>query len=438
RHRNAWIDEGIVLISYDANGGENWVEENQNIIQIQTAKMILDANNLPIVGGLGYDEGTEDRRVRIFRYSDTGEILDETSYLKLHSDTESINDFIGLALDPDDNVFVVLENYYTAKGGVFETVKMPFDSGANNPDWTTIFETPLSSSNTRMLDSTYDSENNMYVTGDFGVIENNQYFRNFFVTKYNEEGEVAWEKAYNQQNGNETDGIVVKIDSEGNVIVFLLPSPESTLSLHVKKYTNSGDLIWETEKEIHTAILRAFFLDEDNNIYIAGNSKENPADFSPVFTTIKYTTEGEEAWTRYATTGNPDDTVFEINAGIVNTEGEIVLTGVSGYRTMFSEVVDLTALKYSSSGALEWLNKYPQPDFASAGTDVLIDDTNAIYISGVQQETLNNIEEMVALKIDTDGEALWTTSYGQSNEGRRIRPYQILKNSEGNIVIPSY
>src|SRR5690606_5892324 len=70
--------------------------------------------------------------------------------------------------------------------------------------------------------------------------------------------------------------------------------------------------------------------------------------------------------------------------------------------------------------------------------DVLIDDANAIYISGVQQETLNNIEEMVALKIDTDGEALWTTSYGQSNEGRRIRPYQILKNSEGNIVIPSY
>lgn len=105
---------------------------------------------------------------------------------------------------------------------------------------------------------------------------------------------------------------------------------------------------------------------------------------------------------------------------------------------MFSEVVDLTVLKYSSSGDLEWLNKYPQPDFASAGTDLLIDNSNAIYVSGVQQENVMLIEELVTLKIDNDGEVIWTTSYGQSNEGRRIRPYKIMQNSEGNLVIPSY
>lgn len=437
RHRNAWIDEGIVLISYADDGSENWVEENQNLIQIQTAKMILDANSLPVVAGLGYDEGTQDRRVRVLRYSETGEVLEETSYLKMYSGTEGIQDLIGLALDANDNVFVVLDNYYTAKGGVFETVKMPFDSGANNPDWTNIFETPLSSSNTRMLNSVTDSENT-YVTGDFGIIENNEYYRNFFVAKYNEAGEVAWEKDYNIQNGNEANGIVAKVDSAGNVIVFLLPSPESTLPLRIKKYTATGDLIWEIEKEMHNALLRAFFLDADDNLYIGGNSKENIADAFPVFTTIKYTAEGEEVWTHYASTGNPDDTVFEVNAGVVNAEGEVVLAGVSGYTTMFSEVVDLTALKYSSSGNLEWLHKYVQPNFGSAGTDVLVDDANNIYIAGVQQEMLNNIEEMVALKLNTNGDALWTTTYGQSNEGRRIRPYKIMKNSEGNLVIPSY
>lgn len=438
RHRAGWVNEGLVLISYADDGQENWVEENQNIIQIQEAKMVLDDEGLPVIAGLGYDEGTEDLRVRIFKYSENGGILNETSYLKLHSATEGIRKFIGLSVDTDDNVYVVLDNYYTSKGGVFETVKMPFNSGPNNPDWTTIYETPLSASNTRMLASTHDADNNTYVTGDFGVIESNQYFRNFFVAKYNEEGAIVWQKDYNTQNGNEANGIVAKVDSGGNLIVFLLPSPESTLPLRIKKYTPSGDLVWETEKEIHTALLRVFFLDDANNIYIGGNSKESPADDFPVFTTIKYTSEGNEVWTRFATTNNPDDFLFEINAGSVNADGDIILTGVSGYSTMFAEVVDVTVLKYNSNGDLEWLNKYPQPDFASAGTDLLIGDSNAIYVSGVQQETVFQVEELVVLKIDNEGEVVWTTIYGQSNEGRKMRPYKIMQNNEGNLVIPSY
>ena len=205
RHMGDWVNEGLVLISYANDGTENWIEENQNIIQIQTAKMVLDANNFPVIAGLGYDENTQDQRVRVFRYSDEGEVLQETSYLKLYSGTEGIRELIGIALDTNDNVYSVLDNYYTAKGGVFETVKMPFDSGPNNPEWTTIYETPLSSSNTRMLNNTFDSNNNTYITGDFGVIEDNQYFRNFFVTKYNENGETEWEKDFNQQRARHVE-----------------------------------------------------------------------------------------------------------------------------------------------------------------------------------------------------------------------------------------
>lgn len=439
RHMGDWVNEGLVLISYADDGTENWIEENQNIIQIHTAKMVLDSNDLPIIAGLGYDANTQDQRVRVFRYSNEGEVLQETSYLKLYSPTEGIRQLIGLAVDTDDNFYTVLDNYYTAKGGVFETIKMPSDAGPNNPEWTAIYEVPFSSSNTRMLSSIFDSDNNTYVTGDFGVIENNQYYRNFFVAKYNQDGEVEWEKDYNQQNGNEAEGIVAKTDSEENLIVILLPNPESALPLRIKKYDSEGNMIWEIEKEVYTALLRAFFLDDNNNIYVGGYSKENIADDFPVFTTIKYTSEGNEAWTRFATTGNPDDFIFEINAGAVNAEGDVVLTGVSGYSTMFANVVDLTVLKYNSSGDLEWLNKYPQPDFVSTGFDLLIANNNVIYVSGMQQQEITSfVEELVALKIDNDGEEVWTTSYGQSNEGRRIRPYKIMQNTEGNLVIPSY
>lgn len=438
RHTAGWVNEGLVLISYADDGQENWIDENQNIIQIQTAKIILDEDNLPIIAGIGYDDGTQDSRVRVFKYSETGTVLNETSYLKMFSSTESMQNLIGLSVDNNDNVYIILDNYYTARGGVFETVKMSFDSGPNNTEWTTIFETPLSSSNTRILSSTADSENNTYVTGDFGVVENNQYIENYFVSQYNEAGEVQWEKNFSPQNGNESNGIVAKVDTDDNLIVFLLPNPYADFPLRIKKYTPSGNLIWETEKEVHTALFSAYFLDDDNNIYVSGSAKENASDELPVFTTLKYNAEGEEEWARFDTTGQPDDFVFEINAGRVSTDGEVILTGVSGYASMFEEVVDLTVLKYNSEGDLLWLNKYPQPDFGSTGIDLLTDNDNNIYVCGRQVEPIMQVEELLALKLDTDGEILWTTTYGQSDEGRRINPYKMMQNDLGNLVIPSY
>ncbi|GAA5029833.1 hypothetical protein GCM10011506_18410 [Marivirga lumbricoides] len=438
RHTAGWINEGLVLISYADDGQENWTDENQNIIQIQTAKMILDEDNLPVIAGLGYDDGTQDLRVRVFKYSENGTILNETSYLKMFSATESIKNLIGLSVDNNDNVYLTLDNYYTSKGGVFETVRIPFDSDPNNPDWTAVLETPLSSSNTRMLNSTVDSENNTYVTGDFGVIENNQFIMNYFVAQYNEAGEVQWEKNFSPQDGIEPGGIVVKVDTDDNLIVFLLPNPYTVLPLRINKYTPSGDLIWEIEKEVHSALFSAFFLDDDNNIYVSGSAKENDSDDFPVFATLKYNAEGEEEWAQFNTTGQPDDFVFEINAGEVTSDGAVILTGVSGYSSMFAQVVDLTVIKYNSAGNLEWLNKYPQPDFGSNGVDLLTDQDNNIYVCGRQVEPLMQVEELLALKIDPDGEVLWTTSYGQSDEGRRINPYKIMQNSLGNLIIPSY
>lgn len=437
RHRDDWTNEGTILISYNEDGTENWVDEKENLIQIRTAKLLLDKNDLPIVSGIGYDEGTFDDRIRVFRFSETGEVLKETSYLKLQSPTEGIREYINVSLDDSENIYVVLDNFYTAKGGVFETVKLPFDSGDNNPEWSHIYETPLSKSGTRMLTTTHH-ENNMYATGDFNTIENNQLFPNFFVSKYNEDGTVAWQKIFNEQNDNASNGIIARVNQQGELIVILIPNPSSSYPIRLKKYTPEGELIWETEKEIENALLRAFFLDEAGNIYISGNSKEDPADQSPVFTTIKYNGEGEELWTRYETTDNPYDFVFEINDGAGTEEGDIILTGVSGTATMFGEDVDLTAIKYNNSGELQWVNKYPQPDFNSAGFNLILDADNNAYISGGRQEPIHQVEDIVTLKLDTNGEVVWKTTYGQSDEGRLMRPYKIMTDSNGNIVIPSY
>lgn len=438
RHRSGWINEGLVLISYDADGNENWTEETLNLIQIANSKLSLNENGLPVVSGIGYDEGTFNQRIRVIEYSEDGNPLKEVSYLKSQSDTEGIQEFLNFTLDANNNVYLILNNYYTEKGGVFETVKVNWESGENNPEWNYIFETPLSRSNTRMLNSTVDENNNLYVTGDYGMIENNQYFQNFFVAKYNEAGEVEWQHSFNEQNGDETNGIMTKVNSNNELLVFLIPNNQENLPLKLKKYSAEGNLIWEKEKQVFAPIFRAFFLDDQNNIYIAGSSKENEMDQWAKFTLIKFSDAGEEQWSQFSTTDNPDDFLFEINGGKATQNGEIILTGVSGFSTMFSEVVDVTLLKYDTNGQLLWLKKYPQPDYSSSGLDLTVDDENNIYIIGVKQQTLEMKEEMVILKLNNQGDELWTSSYSQSELGRRIRPYSIHQDSNGDFVIPSY
>lgn len=435
RHRSGWIDEGIVLISYDENGNQNWTEESLNSIQIATSKLILDNNGLPVIAGLGYDVDSYDSRVRVFRYSDQGVILDETSYFKPQSDTEGVMGMVHLGLDLSDNVFLVMDNFYTATGEVFETVKMHMNSGHNNTDWEVTYDN-LFSSATQMLFSTRDNNDNTYVTGRYGQIINNEYVGTFVLTKYNAQGSIDWEKEYNSQNGNDANGIVAKVNSQGEIIVFLLPSTfESSALLKIKKYTAGGDLVWETDKTVHNATLRTFLFDDDDNIYISGSAKEQEPDMAPSFFTAKFSNSGAELWADFAITNDPDDFLFEINAGTINSQGDILLTGTSGFSTMFSEEVDLTVLKYTSNGSLDWMNKYPQTDFISSGFDIITDNLDNMYISGVRQQITIQTEQLLVLKIDELGNEAWTTDYSQTN--RLLRPYKIMKDSDGDLITTS-
>lgn len=435
RHRSGWIDEGIVLISYDNDGNENWAEETLNSIQIAASKLIIDSNDLPVIAGLGYDANSFDTRVRVFRFSNQGAVLNETSYFKAQSDTEGIMGLVNLGLDPTDHVYLVMDNFYTATGQVFETVKMHMNSGHDNTDWEVTYSN-LYGSSTQMLSSTRDNNDNTYITGRYGYIVNNEYVGTFVLTKYNAQGNIDWEKEFNSQNGNEASGIVAKVNSQGEIIVFLLPNPfESTDKLKIKTYSAAGNLIWETDKTVHNATLRAFFLDDQDNIYASGSAKEQELDLTPSFFTAKFSGSGAELWSDFATTGDPNDFVFEINAGIVNSQGDILLTGTSGFSTMFSVEVDLTVLKYTSSGSLEWMNKYPQTNYVSSGFDIIADHLDNLYISGVRQQITIQTEQLLVLKIDALGNEVWSTDYSQTD--RLLRPYKVMNDSNGDLIISS-
>src|SRR5699024_10242377 len=235
-----------------------------DLIEISTAKMLLDEEGLPVIAGLGQDEGSSDQRIRIMRYSSSGDLLQETSYLKAYSTTAGITDFLGFSLDGNDDSYLNLNNFYTEKGRVFETVKLNWDSGDTDPDWTSIFETPDSKSSTRMFKIAHDANDNVIATGDYSTTEDNQVHRHFFVAKYDASGNMSWQHSFSDQNGNEAAGISMVINSNDEIIVYLLQSALDTEQkpIRLKKYDPSGNLVWETEKEVFAPNLNTIFLDE--------------------------------------------------------------------------------------------------------------------------------------------------------------------------------
>jgi len=437
-------NEGLVLVSYNNDGSENWIQTINDIDDVYAnCHLILDENERPIITGMGFVDNTYDTYLKTIRFNQFGDIINEVEVIREYSNYEGSISLIKVLPSINDNIVLVMDYFYTLKGEVFETISLPLDSGLNNPNWIHIYErSELNIPQSRMLNALSDNNNNIYSIGDYGVVENYNYYQTYFITKYNENGEVEWDKSFNELNGYLANGITARITNEDELVVVLLPNTyNNSFPMRVLKYDSEGNLLWETEKTVHNATIRTVFLDESNNIFLAGIGTETETSFLQKILTFKISNTGEEVWSSFETSDNPDDFIYGINQGVVDNNGNIYLTGKSGYSTMISEFVDFTVVKYNSEGELQWLNKYPQTGFNKVeGIDIKIGADDAIYTVGVREkeEIGSLIEEMVALKLDEEGFPAWEIDYGQSELNRRIKPYELFFNSDGNLIIPNY
>lgn len=287
-----------------------------------------------------------------------------------------------------------------------------------------------------MLASVGDNDNNAYVTGIFGTFEDNVYTNNYFATKYNAQGEIAWEKVYNQQNGNESNGIQLTTTKSGDVVVYLIPEGIGAVPIKLIKYNPDGTLAWEFEKEVIDAEMYAFFTDNDGNVIVAGTSRENEGDENLAFTVLKVAADGTEAWTDFTFTNNEGDNIYSLSSGKADDEGNVLLVGGSGNGDMMSQEINTTVLKYSAAGNLEWLKTVVIPGNNSSASDLLIEDNGDIYINGVAQDMENYKEKLLLVKMDADGNQLWDSEYQEEN--RDIRSYTVKKLSTGEVVVSAF
>src|SRR5690606_22866273 len=222
-HYGSFSNDGLVLLSYKDDGTQNWVQETNDLIGIRTGHFDLDSNNQPVIAGFGKDPNNSDQWIRIYKYDNTGSLDADTEYLKTYSPMVGIQGFTGMGLNDDQSVYFAMDVFYTAEGGVFEYGKLSFDPAETSPIWTGTFEND-GTTRSSMLHSITDNSNNTYTTSSFGAYENGNYVTKLSVIKYDDQGDVAWEKIYNPEaNGFGTTGIMVDVNTAGEVVVFLSP-----------------------------------------------------------------------------------------------------------------------------------------------------------------------------------------------------------------------
>lgn len=171
----------------------------------------------------------------------------------------------------------------------------------------------------------------------------------------------------------------------------------------------------------------AIDVDIDGNVYVTGSSQFSGLGTED-YATIKYNSSGAEQWVnRYSATVSSYDIAHAI---AIDKDGFIYVTGESNY--------DYLTIKYSSAGDTIWTRRYNGPRF---GKDVpyaiTLDDTGNVYITGESEGSTGThgiFEDYATIKYSTDGAFKWVARYN-GPAGDYDRANSIGLDEFGNVYV---
>jgi len=166
----------------------------------------------------------------------------------------------------------------------------------------------------------------------------------------------------------------------------------------------------------------------DENIYVAGTSYGDSADF----TVISLTSTGTQRWVyQHNGPGNSWDYAYSL---VYGADGNVYVAGESyGIGTYF----DFTVISLSSSGTERWVYQYNGPgnDYDWASSLVYGADGN-IYIAGASYGS-GTYYDFTVISLTSTGTQRWVYRYngpGNGSDGA----YSLVYGSDGNIYIAGY
>ena len=351
---------------------------------------------------------------------------DSQVWVQRYNGTADSSDYPNsITTDASGNVYVTGSSI-TYGGAYYDMITIKYGSDGNI-QWLQKYNGPADSTDSGNAIAV-DASGNVYVTGSsFGTGTKSD----FITIKYNSSGVQQWAQRYNGPT-NETDNAYnLKIDASGNVYVTGSSDNGAAMNdYYTIKYNSSGMLQWAhryngTGSSFDSPSSLA--VDNSGNVYVAGYSSGVGTGYD--YVTIKYNSTGAIQWEqRYNGPGNSTENVFSLK---VDAGGNVYITGFSGGSGTGN---DYATIKYNSAGVQQWLQRYSgSANSNDVARSLILDDSGNVYISGFTTETSSG-EDYTTIKYNSAGVQQWLQKYnGPANLNDEV--YSMAIDPTGNIYV---
>lgn len=322
-----------------------------------------------------------------------------------------------------------------------------------------------------------DAAGNSYITGGFTstsltlgtVTLTNVGGRDFFICKYDINGNVVWAKSVGSNGSSDDEGYAITIDKNGDILVCgRFGNNISTIAFgthtltstngncFLAKYDAFGNVLWAKSYGGTPGLGMGISSDSNADIYITGNFFS----FSALFGTItllnintnsdiyvaKYSSSGSAIWANSINGALTE----KVNSLSTDASGNVYIAGKYNSSLLTVGSISLTnsttnskmfLAKYDTGGTVQWFNTYGSTNNSEA-TALVTDAGGNSYVTGNFNGTLtlgtNSLictgvsEDLFAAKFDASGNVQWAKSTG----GTSLEfPYAICLDASSNVFI---
>ena len=237
--------------------------------------------------------------------------------------------------------------------------------------------------------------------------------------------QVNWTQRYNGTANKSDYAKDIAVDSNGNVIVSgYVKNASTNYDFVTIKYTPDGNIAWTqtyNSSDSYADFAIAMAIDANSNIIVAGYSY-TATNYDGII--IKYNSSGSQLWAqKYNYSASSADYFYDV---AIDPNGNIYAVG--------KKDKDCLVVKYTPNGTFSWATTY---NGTVNGWDILysigIDNSGNVYACGETAGTGTN-QDCLTLKYSPSGALLWAKSYdGPANGWDMLEA--IALDSAGNVYV---
>ena len=209
-------------------------------------------------------------------------------------------------------------------------------------------------------------------------------------------------------------------------------------NFHSTTLTTTGDFAADTWKAITQTSGKAYNKCNrieklnDGNFVMLGTAGNSPADREAYAVVV----DASGNYVKHYNTDNPG--ASEFNSAVILSDGSMIIAGSSsGFPDVNGEItgeMDFYLVKLDASLTMAWQKNYGTVWSDGAVKIVPFDNNQVYYVLGYTDTDIDNLRQLLLLRINNVGDSIWGKMYGTENDDE---PRDIIRTEDDNHVILS-